>query len=186
MIASQDLTDGFFEKKVVYILEHNRNKGALGFAVNHPLRSIKVRALMDYLSLEEEGLEDDFLNRKLTLYQGGPANIEKAFILHSNRALLGSNKKKNREKQKKLSLVESAEELKSMLIHSTFDKHLFTFGYAGWSNAQLEQEIALGLWHIAPFDESIVFNDSEDDLWEVALNSININPNYLASGLGHA
>jgi putative transcriptional regulator len=182
LVASQDLSDGLFEKKVVYVLEHN-HEGALGFMINHPIRSIKLKDLFEYFNFEKACMGNILPEDKLTVYQGGPSNIEKAFILYANSTTKNIQKKPEKDG---LSLIQSQQEIESILINSELDKYLFTFGYAGWGPNQLEREIELGLWHIAPFDESIVFCPSPQEHWEMALNSININPNNLVSGLGHA
>lgn len=198
LIASVDIMDGFFEKKVVYVLDHDDEKGTLGFAINHPLRAIKLKNLLEYLSLDEKDSAADTLDKTLTLFQGGPADIEKAFILRSQgmghyQDVTSEKIMANQSRQvstQKLALVESSDELKATLMDNVSQKNIFTLGYAGWSPKQLEKEIELGFWHIAPFDERIVFSgnheNKSDSVWELALNSINIDPNELVDGLGHA
>lgn len=196
LIASQDIMDGFFEKKVIYVLNHSDKEGALGFAVNHPIRSIKLRNLLEYLSFGGVSLEnvieaeDKMLDKELTLYQGGPADLERVFFLRPQLVMDASHPHQDQllhpDRGAKLSLVDSVDELKIMLADSSAHNKLFVLGCAGWRPQQLEKEIELGFWYVAPSNERIIFGDLNEDIWAMALNSIDINSNDLVCGLGHA
>ena len=56
-------------------------------------------------------------------------------------------------------------------------------GYAGWAPGQLEAEISAGAWMPAPLDESLVFGEDVDDLWQKAYQQlIGVSP-FAFSGL---
>ena len=38
-------------------------------------------------------------------------------------------------------------------------------GYAGWGPGQLDQEVSRGDWHIAPADETMVFDRASGEIW---------------------
>ena len=42
-------------------------------------------------------------------------------------------------------------------------------GYAGWASGQLQEEIAEGMWHLAPADYSDVFGGQPLELWRTVL-----------------
>ena len=48
-------------------------------------------------------------------------------------------------------------------------KSLVAFGYAGWAPAQLENELAHGVWVTVPEDVSLVFDDDRAKVWADAL-----------------
>ncbi len=45
---------------------------------------------------------------------------------------------------------------------------LLALGYTGWSEGQLEAEIARGDWLSAPADEKLIFDDEYDTKWKRA------------------
>ncbi|HQP35385.1 MAG TPA: YqgE/AlgH family protein, partial [Polyangiaceae bacterium] len=56
-------------------------------------------------------------------------------------------------------------------------------GYAGWAPGQLEAEISAGAWMPAALDESLVFGEDLDDLWQKAYQQlIGVSP-FAFSGL---
>jgi putative transcriptional regulator len=49
------------------------------------------------------------------------------------------------------------------------EKSLIAFGYAGWGPAQLEDELAHGVWIAVPEDPALVFDDDRAKVWGDAL-----------------
>jgi putative transcriptional regulator len=54
-------------------------------------------------------------------------------------------------------------------------------GYSGWGPGQLEGEIAGGSWLPTPFDETVLFDVSNERKWESAHALIGVSP---AMGIG--
>jgi putative transcriptional regulator len=66
----------------------------------------------------------------------------------------------------KLYLVASKDGIAEALSEKrkTSDVRLF-LGYAGWGPGQLAREVRQGGWWIFPYDESIVFDEHPETLW---------------------
>ena len=53
---------------------------------------------------------------------------------------------------------------------------MFLFGYCGWGNGQLEDEIKNNEWLILPEDKKIIFETSNVEKWSKALDQLKIDP----------
>ncbi len=58
-------------------------------------------------------------------------------------------------------------------------------GCATWDGGQLEQEIAENAWLIAPSEDHLVFDHSQDK-WNMALALMGIEAHQLSGDVGHA
>ena len=87
LIAMPGLEDESFARSVVYLCEHSE-RGALGLIINKP-SDITLKGLFDKvdLSLRREDLTQE------PVFQGGPVQTERGFVLHEP-MLAGTEKKK--------------------------------------------------------------------------------------------
>ena len=53
-------------------------------------------------------------------------------------------------------------------------KFLFTLGFAGWSPGQLDHELMIDSWLVAPMDKRIIFDMPVNERWRAAADSIGI------------
>jgi putative transcriptional regulator len=53
-------------------------------------------------------------------------------------------------------------------------KYFFALGFAGWTANQLEDELILDSWLVAPVDYEIIFNIPVGDRWKHAASSIGV------------
>ena len=53
-------------------------------------------------------------------------------------------------------------------------RFLLSLGYSGWSEGQLEDELAVSGWLIAPADETIIFDTPVEERYEKALQLLGI------------
>jgi putative transcriptional regulator len=60
----------------------------------------------------------------------------------------------------------------------------FLVGYAGWGPRQLDEELAASAWLTVPVDSSLMFETPSDDMWQVAIRRLGIEPHALAMGPG--
>ena len=51
---------------------------------------------------------------------------------------------------------------------------LLSLGYSGWSEGQLEAELSVSGWLVAPADESIIFDTPVEERYEKALSLLGI------------
>ena len=59
-------------------------------------------------------------------------------------------------------------------------------GYAGWTEGQLEQEIAANAWLSQEADQRILFDTPDDQRWQEAAMLLGIDINRLSGEFGHA
>ena len=64
------------------------------------------------------------------------------------------------------------------------DKHKIFIGYSSWYSGQLEKEIKNGDWLIQNYSENFIFYQSENKIWEYAINSLGIDINKLTATNG--
>ncbi len=152
LVASRNLGDPNFAETVVLLVRYDAD-GVVGLVLNRRT-DIPLSEALEGMPAAKD-LSDP-------VYLGGPVDRRAVF------ALLRSQAK-----------VEGADHVFDgvHLIHSQplFDKtlsarpdpgalHVYV-GYAGWSDAQLRAEVALGSWFILPADAKTVFDSDPDTLW---------------------
>ena len=153
----------------------------MGIVINRSIH-LSVESLLERIGIENKNsaLKDIYL------YDGGPVQVERGFVLHS------ANKKYHSTMQvtDRIYLSTSRDVLEAVAIgEDAPEKFLLSLGYSGWSEGQLEAELAVSGWLIAPADESIIFDTPENLRYEKALKLIGIDLSTLeawGNEAGHA
>ena len=181
IIAMPLLNDPNFEQSVSYICEHN-NEGAMGIVINRPI-DVTFADLCDQLDIE---ITDNDVT-DYPIFEGGPVEIERGFILHTPLGEWESTL----EVTKDIGLTMSQDIIEA--IANGFDsdnkppKHfLITLGYAGWSEDQIEDEIAENIWLNVEATQDILFNTPIENRWTASAAALGINLQTLSSDIGHA
>jgi putative transcriptional regulator len=155
-------TQSYFHKSVIYVIQHNE-QGAIGVLVNHPV----MQANMAFYVKSANDSEQELLNLDaIDTYIGGPIDIEKALILHSNDQEKGDNN---------ISLSYNVQVLQDIIRGHGPKMSLLALGYCSWTKDQLEQEIKDNYWFVLPANNKVVFEVDSQDKWVAALESLNIN-----------
>lgn len=179
LIASPySLASDVFNKSLIYVVSHT-NTGAMGLAVNNLVNRMPANSIMD-LFKDRIPVADDHLI--LPIYQGGPVDKERGFILHTleynKNPLLNINPHTN------LGISSNIEILKDIVTGDGPKKSLFVLGYSGWDQGQLEQEIEKGMWIVANSSPDLIFAGEEEDKWGAALEQIGIEKSSFAPYMG--
>jgi putative transcriptional regulator len=150
LVASRALNGPTFAHAVVLIVHHD-DSGAMGLIVNRPTRLLAAEALPQLPLLAA------YPGR---LYLGGPVNQERVWALlrtdtppHTAVEIFAG-----------VYLTSLTEALASEAPGDASTMRLYV-GYAGWGPGQLEGEMALGSWHVAPASAAAVFSTDPADLW---------------------
>jgi putative transcriptional regulator len=176
LIASPALSDGCFDRTVIYVCEHNA-EGAMGVIVNHPIANIRLGEILSALSLPTGNSVGD-----LPVYFGGPVESHRGFVLHSNDVVLDDSVVGTDG----ITLTASVGMLKG-IADGHGPKHGFlVLGYAGWSAGQLESEIETGSWITAPASRDLVFGADNEMKWNLSAASLGVDLSRLSSVVGHA
>jgi putative transcriptional regulator len=159
LVATQTMGDPRFKESVIYMMGHGPD-GALGLVINRPVAQGPLSDLL-------KGLGRDGMAAKgnVTIHYGGPVEVEKLFILHSN-DYAGKN---TRFVGNGLGVTSDDDILRAIAAGKGPRQKLFIFGYAGWGPGQLEAEIESGAWFAIPAETSLIFNNDPDKTWERVL-----------------
>ncbi|PJG82388.1 YqgE/AlgH family protein [Caviibacterium pharyngocola] len=177
LIAMPHLEDDHFYRSVVYICEHNE-QGAMGLVLTQPtdLSIAELCAKMNYMMQDNHHYPDQ------VVLAGGPVNLERGFILHTQtkNAFMHSYKVADN-----LYLTTSADVVDTFGTPEEPEKYLVTLGCASWSPEQLEKEIANNDWLIIPASERLMFDVPCEDRWLEANLSLGIGIDNFTYQAGH-
>ncbi|MFE8070185.1 YqgE/AlgH family protein [Marinobacteraceae bacterium S3BR75-40.1] len=173
LISMPYMQDPNFSASVTYICEHNQD-GAFGLVINRPL-DLTVGDVFAQMDFGGEELEDP-------VYNGGPVQIERGFVLHRPIGQWQSSMAISRD----VALTSSRDVLQAIAAEEGPDDYLFALGYAGWGAGQLEEELAGNVWLTCPADTHILFELPAESRFEAAVARLGIDINQLTNSVGHA
>ncbi len=176
LIAMPAMTDPFFAKSLTYVCEHSE-QGAMGIVVNRPI-SLTLSELFAQISmpLKPSELED------VLVHFGGPVQTDRGFVLHE----AGGKWQSTLQVNDKIGLTTSKDILQAVGEGQGPRHLLVTLGYAGWSEGQLEQELADNAWLSVPADEHILFDLPAEEKLPAAMKLLGIDFATLSEEAGHA
>lgn len=176
LIAMPNLADPNFHHSVTYICAHN-DEGAMGIIINHPL-DIMLGEVLQQMDL---GTSDQ--NTEQTqIFQGGPVQIDRGFVLHPPLEKWESSINVSDE----IGITTSRDILRAIANGQGPDKSLIALGYAGWSAGQIEHEIKENVWLNGPADSHIIFNTPVEKRWTSAASLLGVELDKLTTDVGHA
>ncbi len=175
LISMPDVT-GSFAETVVYICSHNAD-GAMGFIINKRIKEF---------SFSDLAVESPFEIKNnlspINLYQGGPLEKNKGFILHSDDYINTDSLNTGGG----IMVSSSLGILHDIALGKGPKKRIIALGYAGWTPNQLENEIANNLWLITHATSELVLGSNDSTKWSQALSSLGITFDNLAPSFGHS
>ncbi|HLY96729.1 MAG: YqgE/AlgH family protein [Sideroxydans sp.] len=176
LIAMPAMTDPFFAKSLTYVCEHNA-QGAMGIVVNRPI-SLTLSELFAQINmpLQASELED------VLVHFGGPVQTDRGFVLHDE----GGPWQSTLHVNDKIGLTTSKDILQAVGEGHGPQHMLVTLGYAGWSEGQLEQELAANAWLSVPATEHILFDLPAEERLPAAMALLGIDYATLSDEAGHA
>ena len=175
LVSMPDLKDGVFESSLVLTCEHG-DTGAMGFIVNKPTE-FSVQEIFEQLGLEAaSNLDPD-----IPVMNGGPVEPQRGFLL-SNHPITDDVV----EVLEGLFLASSPDVLPLAVDALNQGDAIFILGYSGWSEGQLESEMAANNWIHVPWDADVIFQIPTADRQRAALAQLGIDPIQLSQGAGHA
>lgn len=176
LIAMPGMTDPSFAKSLTYVCEHN-DQGALGVVVNRPI-TLTMSELFAQINLP---LQQEELAEVPILY-GGPVQTDRGFVLHAPAGQWHSTL----VVRDNVALTTSKDILEAVGLGKGPDNILVTLGYAGWSQGQLESELAQNAWLSVPATEHILFDLPADEKLPAAMALLGVDYAMLSGESGHA
>ncbi|MDA7763888.1 YqgE/AlgH family protein [Pelagibacterales bacterium] len=177
LIAMPHMPDDRFKNSVIFIYNHDA-EGAFGLILNKPLKKINLNELSEDLGLKK--IKDNDYN--LDIFLGGPVDITKGFVLHSN----DYTEETTQSITPDIKLSTSTNVLENMGKQENPGSKIVLFGYASWEAGQLEQEIADNEWLIADASKKFIFDCESSKKWNKSISNLGVNVTYLASFGGNA
>ncbi len=176
LLAMPGLSDPLFNSSLILILEHNQ-EGAIGLIINKTLE----------MNIDEvlQQIDSNYQQEKFSenVLQGGPVSNNRGFVLHTeeneswqHQVKLGDN----------LFLTTSTDILEAIARGENIGEFQLALGYAGWSEGQLEQEMADNAWLNVACDNTILFNIASNQRLHAAAKKLGIDYSLLPSIGGSA
>jgi len=176
LIAMPALADPNFFHTVTYLCEHNA-QGAMGLVINRPLE-LQFQELLVHLEMETS--DPDLA--QLTIYQGGPVQTERGFVLHTNDGEWDASIRVTDN----MVMTMSQDIIEAIALGEGPREYLIALGYAGWGDGQLEEELANNAWLNGPAEASIIFDLPVEQRWSAAATHLGVELSRLSSDVGHA
>lgn len=173
LIAMPRMQDPNFAGTLTYICDHNEH-GAMGIIVNRPL-TLTLHEILEQLELDTSGPD-------APVFEGGPVQTDRGFVLHhpdghwqSSIAITDN-----------VSLTTSRDILAALATDAAPRHALIALGYAGWGAGQLDQEMASNAWLTCPASPEILFHAAPEQKFDAALASLGVDLHRLSGQVGHA
>ena len=149
IISEPFLPGNYFSRSTILLVEHSE-KGAIGFILNKPIETPIKELFKDFPEFSGD------------VYVGGPVGSESIFYIHT----LGDRLHGSIHVKDDLYWGGDFENLKSLISAGLVDMDQIRFfiGYSGWSEGQLENEIAENSWLVTEAPVDAIMN-SDEDFW---------------------
>ena len=176
LIAMPALADPNFHHTVTYMCDHNPD-GAMGLVINRPM-DMGMGELFRYLNIQDYDLALD----NMPIYQGGPVQTERGFVLHSP----FGEWEASLEVSPSITLTMSQDIIEAIAHGKGPPQYIIALGYAGWGKGQLEQELANNAWLNGPAESSIIFDTTIEQRWNASAALLGVDISQLSNDIGHA
>jgi putative transcriptional regulator len=159
LVAAPELRQAAFYHAVVLVARHS-SEGALGVVINRPVKQHAIAEL-----LKEFGVDARGANGSVRVLSGGPVDPTAGFVVHS----ADYKRDDTLDIDGRVALSTGPDVLRDIGSGKGPQKSLVVFGYAGWGPAQLEGELARGIWVAVSEDPALVFDDDRAKVWAEAM-----------------
>ncbi len=175
LIAMPMLEDPNFFHTVTYVCSHTE-EGAMGIVINRPL-DVMLSDVFEHMDIISTDLKSGFL----PIYQGGPVQPERGFVLHKpigrwDAMIRAGN----------IGITSSRDIIEALASGRGPEKNLIALGYAGWGKGQLEREMAENAWLSTLADDYIIFDTPAEQRWHAAAAKLGVDLNLLSTQAGHS
>ena len=160
LVASPSMGDPRFDRAVILMMRHGAD-GALGIVINKPLGERPLANLLEIF-----GEKGSNAAGQVRIFAGGPVQRELGFVVHT----ADYRRSGTLDVDGRVAMTASREILRDIAANQGPKKSLIAFGYAGWAPGQLEGEMERRVWAVAPADETLIFDQDREKVWESAFS----------------
>ncbi len=176
LVSMPEMDDERFAESVVYICSHGK-EGSMGFVINKKLKDFSFSDLAIQIPVHTPAnLESLFL------YQGGPLERIRGFVLHSAEY----NKPGTFQIDDKVAVSSSLDILTDIAYGNGPRNNLIALGYSGWEPMQLETELINNKWLVVPANADLLFNTPDELKWQRAMDESGVDLTRFIASTGHA
>jgi putative transcriptional regulator len=184
LLSMPAMRDDRFARSVIYICAHSA-EGAMGLVLNKPVEDMSFLDLIDKLDLSQG--EPILINKhdaaRMPVFHGGPVEMERGFVLHSNDFNLGPS---TLSIKNGICLTATLDILRAIASGHGPHSSLTALGYSGWGPGQLENEIKSNGWLVAPTDPQLIFSRDIEHKYHHGLSLLGIQEHQLSHEIGNA
>lgn len=161
LIAVPRMEDPNFNRAVVLVCEHTK-EGAFGLIINKILMN-SFKPLLPAFEIKKTRVD-------IPIYYGGPVRPEQGYVIYSPFV----------EKYGAIKVTESLAVTASKdILHDIAEgrgpeRYMLALGFSGWAPNQLEEELMMDSWLVAPLNYDIVFGIPTGDRWREAAALIGV------------
>ena len=160
LVASPSMADPRFDRAVILMMRHGAD-GALGIVINKPVGERPLANLLEIF-----GEKGSNAAGQVRIFAGGPVQRELGFVVHT----ADYRRAGTLDVDGRVAMTANHEILHDIAANKGPKKSLIAFGYAGWAPGQLEGEMERRVWSIAPADETLIFDEDREKVWESAFS----------------
>jgi putative transcriptional regulator len=176
LIAMPTLMDPNFYRTVTYLCAHS-SEGAMGIVINRPLE-LHLGEVLGHMEIESS---NPYVNN-IPVYQGGPVQRERGFVLHHPAGQWDAVLQVSTE----IAVATSRDILTAIARGEGPERIVVALGYAGWGAGQLERELSENAWLSGPADTRLIFDVPYQERWESAVRLLGVDLERLSGEAGHA
>ena len=174
LISMPSHEDERFEKSVIYMCAHSKD-GAMGIIIN---KKIDYDLYPDLL--QQLGIDNPLIGKKLYIRYGGPVESGRGFVLHSDEFI----RKETLTIDKGIALTSTSEFFDDLSKGNGPKNSILALGYAGWGPGQIESELISNSWMTLRTDSNFIFDESVSNKWNDAYDLLGVDPNKLSQFSG--
>tara|TARA_B100000214_G_scaffold357554_1_gene317319 strand:+ start:1509 stop:2060 length:552 start_codon:yes stop_codon:yes gene_type:complete len=174
LISMPSQEDERFEKSVIYMCAHSKD-GAMGIIIN---KKIDYDLYPDLL--QQLGIDNPLIGKKLYIRYGGPVESGRGFVLHSDEFI----RKETLTIDKGIALTSTSEFFDDLSKGNGPKNSILALGYAGWGPGQIESELISNSWMTLRTDSNFIFDESVSNKWNDAYDLLGVDPNKLSQFSG--
>lgn len=180
LMATENLADSYFEDALVFICTHEPDM-TLGLVVNQEMIEMSFDDILDSL-FNEIHIKTEDVKEWPNLLAGGPVEIEKGLVLHSN----DYKAEGTIELTPDFYLSSTAKIIEDICKGKGPKKYNLCMGYSGWSPLQLEEGIAEHDWIVVPATTEVLFDTPVDERFGAAAETMGFDFNNYSGFVGEA
>ena len=175
LLATPGMSDPRFARAVIAMCAHDAD-GAVGIGVGAVIGGLGFHDLLGQFEIEPGD------SPNAPVHFGGPVEPRRGFVLHSQ----DWGGQGTIDVAGRWSLSATIDVLRAIAAGKGPGKWIVALGYAGWSEGQLDGELAGPGWLNVMAGPALLFDTAAESRWATGLASAGVDPRLLVGGAGHA